>query len=104
MRDDGAATTGQGGGTKASRVADPATTDREDSAEDAVQSPVCCRPIDCGIAEADRSQLCPRDDTMLAIGHNRELLPGSGGSFPRYAVISPTARSFAPFGNLLASR
>jgi hypothetical protein len=36
MGDGGIATTGQGGGTKASLVVDPATADREDAAEDAV--------------------------------------------------------------------
>jgi len=55
MGDDGTGTTGKGGGAKPPFVTDPATTDREDSTEDAVQPPVCCGPIDCGVAEADRS-------------------------------------------------
>jgi hypothetical protein len=55
MGDDGTATTGQGGGTKASLVADAATTYRKDSTEDAVQLAIYCSPIDCGVAEADRS-------------------------------------------------
>jgi len=55
MRDDSTGTTGQGGSAKASLVADPAPTYREDSTEDVVQPAVCCRPINRSVAEANRS-------------------------------------------------
>jgi hypothetical protein len=79
--DDGTATTSQGGGTKPSLVADPEAADGEDAAEDTVQPPVCCRPIDRGVAEADRSQLGPRDDAMLAISQNASFCRGVVGVF-----------------------
>jgi hypothetical protein len=55
MGDDGTATAGQGGRTKAPLIADPRATHRKDSTEDPVQPPVRNGSIDRGVAQADRS-------------------------------------------------
>jgi hypothetical protein len=55
MRDDSTATAGQGGSSKSSLLADPTSTHREDSTEDAVQAPALDGTINRSIAHADRS-------------------------------------------------
>lgn len=55
--DEGFLAAGQRGSSKASLLADPAVAHGEGSTEDAVQSPISSRSIDCRVTHPKRSQL-----------------------------------------------